>query len=721
MDVVTASSIEKEQDLKSWLEHLNCDTGKCDERENIRESNESKTNSRFEFDTILGELDDLEKQFDAENNSTNILTQTEGAIKPPANANSPNARSPDVSRALEEFSLINSQLEDVLNDLAGFVTEPPEPVKSPSVARVKPPPPPVPSKSHVQALKTQQSFEGDAKILQVMSPPVQTAPQVTGNGLLTDRRLILPDHKPIEKKQEMGKSDSPPVIQSCVSVQLVDETMVGLCVTNKTRVRDLHDSILNDSIKCSQKHFTLWEVLPDLSMERELEPEQLVLSDVVDHWNKNSNNKIIIKFAKMPAIPSPQLKGELKGTLHVKSEEKKSWKSFVFLMQSSGLFFYPKGKGKSDPTCYLDLHQQTGLEVFSGIGWKKKLKAPSEFGFAVKPLKVQVESEKEIKYFCADNEALREIWTSAIRELVRVRHQFPTEEVLNPVKTEPPSTYNDDISHYSEPFETQHRLHSRRISNASSCSGRIDFEESTISPSAKKFANLPITTGTTRFLHSMQATVPQRPPTKTPTIEDYGRSLQKDQLLIDKNQRNQPCLNEYTPSPFACKTPELMPKSQPKTNAIKTLPKPNKALCQQGMTPHLPSDLDLPPPPPSLMTQNIQYQTLPATSKSRTLPPPPPKRDQSTKLSSKPFDTHVTSIQTRNFILNLDRTIGQKKVFGAEGLGRVEMPLPPPPVVSDETSYIDLGELPPPPAELLLGLKRMRVDPGLFQSIRRWP
>lgn len=42
--------------------------------------------------------------------------------------------------------------------------------------------------------------------------------------------------------------------------------------------------------------------------ERELEPEQLVLSDVVDHWNRNSNNKIIIKFAKMPVIPSPQLK-----------------------------------------------------------------------------------------------------------------------------------------------------------------------------------------------------------------------------------------------------------------------------------------------------------------------------------------------------------------------------------------------------------------------------
>lgn len=43
--------------------------------------------------------------------------------------------------------------------------------------------------------------------------------------------------------------------------------------------------------------------------------------------------------------------GELKGTLHVKSEEKKSWKSFVFLMQSSGLFFYPKGKGKVKDVC----------------------------------------------------------------------------------------------------------------------------------------------------------------------------------------------------------------------------------------------------------------------------------------------------------------------------------------------------------------------------------
>ena len=173
----------------------------------------SSADSRFEFDTILGELDDLEKQFDAENNATNSPPQTEGTFKPSTDTNLPKACPPNMSQALEEFSLINSQLEDVLNDLAGFVTKPPEPIKSPPITRVKPPPPPVPSKSNVQALKTQQSFEGDAKIPQVMSPPVRPAPPNTGNGLMTERQSILPDHKPIEKKQEMRRSDSPPIIQ----------------------------------------------------------------------------------------------------------------------------------------------------------------------------------------------------------------------------------------------------------------------------------------------------------------------------------------------------------------------------------------------------------------------------------------------------------------------------------------------------------------------------
>ena len=68
--------------------------------------------------------------------------------------------------------------------------------------------------------------------------------------------------------------------------------------------------------------------------------------------------------------------------------------------------------------------------------------------------------------------------------------------------------------------------------------------------------------------------------------------------------------------------------------------------------------------------------------------------------------------QTMNFILNLDRAIAWKANRGAAGgrrggLEPEEPPLPPPPCFTDDLSYLELGELPPPPAELLEGLKSM--------------
>jgi len=64
-----------------------------------------------------------------------------------------------------------------------------------------------------------------------------------------------------------------------------------------------------------------------------------------------------------------------------------------------------------------------------------------------------------------------------------------------------------------------------------------------------------------------------------------------------------------------------------------------------------------------------------------------------------------------NFILNLNRAIVRKQEKGVGGgAENLELPLPPPPSVNDDLSYLDLGELPPPPAELLEGLKEMWIS-----------
>jgi len=58
--------------------------------------------------------------------------------------------------------------------------------------------------------------------------------------------------------------------------------------------------------------------------------------------------------------------------------------------------------------------------------------------------------------------------------------------------------------------------------------------------------------------------------------------------------------------------------------------------------------------------------------------------------------------------MNLDRVIRLKNCEGSAGLAALPVPLPPRPAYVDGPTYLDTDELPPPPAELLDGLRSMR-------------
>ena len=104
----------------------------------------------------------------------------------------------------------------------------------------------------------------------------------------------------------------------------------------------------------------------------------------------------------------------------------------------------------------------------------------------------------------------------------------------------------------------------------------------------------------------------------------------------------------------------------------------------------------------------------PRTASARTAPdasghgsparpkPAPPKRSETTKLST------PDPRQTKAFIMNLDRVITLKNCKGSGGLATLPVPLPPRPSYVDGPTYLDTDDLPPPPAELLEGLRSMR-------------
>ena len=115
---------------------------------------------------------------------------------------------------------------------------------------------------------------------------------------------------------------------------------------------------------------------------------------------------------------------EVEGELYLRAEGKKTWKKYFFTLRSSGLYYCPTGKldknGGQKPSSkstkeLLCLATFDLNSVYLGFGWKKKFKAPTDFGFALKHPQVQAKAPKHIKYLCAESEDQLRLWLTGVR------------------------------------------------------------------------------------------------------------------------------------------------------------------------------------------------------------------------------------------------------------------------------------------------------------------
>ncbi|GAB6020359.1 hypothetical protein CHUAL_003069 [Chamberlinius hualienensis] len=147
-------------------------------------------------------------------------------------------------------------------------------------------------------------------------------------------------------------------------------------------------------------------VNPELYLLSEVDSKAIKEAD----YDDDSRNVLIEEFFSGSGVCVP----EVEGHLYLKCDGKKVWKKHYFVLRSSGLYYCPKGKSKlsKDLMCLVTFDDN---QVYIGFGWKKKYKAPTEWGFGIKHPQVQTKTSKYIKYLCADDEKSLRHWITGIR------------------------------------------------------------------------------------------------------------------------------------------------------------------------------------------------------------------------------------------------------------------------------------------------------------------
>lgn len=232
-----------------------------------------------------------------------------------------------------------------------------------------------------------------------------------------------------------------------VKVHLNDNSSKTLMVDERQTVRDILDNMFEKTHCDCSVEWCLYEVNPDLQIERFFEDHENLV-EVLSHWTRDSENKVLFleRKEKYAIFKNPQnfylaKKGkgeekemkeknkeslleecfcgtsvivpELEGALFLKEDGKKSWKRRYFLLRASGIYYVPKGKTKTsrDLACFV---QFDNVNVYFGVQFKVKYKAPTDHCFVLKHPQIQKESQY-IKYLCCDDPWTLQQWVTGIR------------------------------------------------------------------------------------------------------------------------------------------------------------------------------------------------------------------------------------------------------------------------------------------------------------------
>ncbi|KAM3929681.1 amyloid beta A4 precursor protein-binding family B member 1-interacting protein [Leptodactylus fuscus] len=248
-------------------------------------------------------------------------------------------------------------------------------------------------------------------------------------------------------KLALGKMKEAKVKKLIVKVHMTDSSTKTLMVDERQTVRDVLDHMFEKTHCDCAVEWCLYEENPELQIERFFEDHENIV-EILSDWTRDSENKIyfVKKSEKYAVFKNPQnfymaRKGsadvkdmnekskvslleqsfcgasvvvpDLEGAFYLKEDGKKSWKKRYFLLRASGIYYVPKGKTKTsrDLACFI---QFDNVNVYYGMHYKVKYKAPTEHCFVLKHPQIQKESQY-IKYLCCDDPWVLHQWVTGIR------------------------------------------------------------------------------------------------------------------------------------------------------------------------------------------------------------------------------------------------------------------------------------------------------------------
>ncbi|XP_069815198.1 amyloid beta A4 precursor protein-binding family B member 1-interacting protein isoform X1 [Dendropsophus ebraccatus] len=245
----------------------------------------------------------------------------------------------------------------------------------------------------------------------------------------------------------LGKMKEAKVKKLIVKVHMTDNSTKTLMVDERQTVREILDNLFEKTHCDCTVEWSLYEENPELQIERFFEDHENIV-EILSDWTRDSENKIyfVKKAEKYAVFKNPQnfymaRKGsadvkdmneknkvalleqsfcgasvvvpDLEGAFYLKEDGKKSWKKRYFLLRASGIYYVPKGKTKTsrDLACFI---QFDNVNVYYGMQYKAKYKAPSDHCFVLKHPQIQKESQY-IKYLCCDDPWVLHQWVTGIR------------------------------------------------------------------------------------------------------------------------------------------------------------------------------------------------------------------------------------------------------------------------------------------------------------------